>query len=82
MCLLCIFFCSCTASRTKPDDTAYEKVVSKGYNGTIEEFLAALVGENEKGEKNAYEIVSENGFNGTYEEWLSLLNINTKDEKE
>lgn len=51
-----------------------------GYDGTQDEFLAALVGENVEGEKNAYEIASEKGFEGSYEEWLSLLNINSEKE--
>lgn len=80
VCLLCFSLCLCSSCNSGDGASAYEKAVSMGYDGTQEEFLAALVGENVEGEKNAYEIASEKGFEGSYEEWLSLLNINSEKE--
>ena len=59
--------------------SAYEIAVENGYNGTIEQWLASLVGEvgaaGEAGAdgKSAYEIAVENGYTGTESEWLSSL---------
>ena len=66
--------------------SAYELAVEKGYQGTLEEWLASLNGEDGgKGEagddgdngKSAYELAVENGYQGTLEEWLASLKGNT-----
>ncbi|MBE6126605.1 MAG: hypothetical protein E7182_01295 [Erysipelotrichaceae bacterium] len=56
--------------------SAYELAVEKGYQGTLEEWLAALIGEAGKdgaNGKSAYELAVENGYQGTLEEWLASL---------
>ena len=53
--------------------TAYDFAVEHGYNGTEEEWLASLVGENGKDGQSAYELAVEKGFKGTEEEWLTSL---------
>lgn len=62
--------------------SAYELAVENGYTGTVEEWLASLVGEvgatGESGSpgingKSAYEIAVEKGYQGTEEEWLASL---------
>ncbi len=62
--------------------SAYELAVEGGYEGTVTEWLASLVGETgaqgatgapgERG-KSAYELAVENGYEGTEEEWLETL---------
>ena len=67
-------------------EKARELAVEKGYQGTLEEWLASLNGEDGgKGEagddgdngKSAYELAVENGYQGTLEEWLASLKGNT-----
>lgn len=58
--------------------SAYELAVENGYQGTVEEWLASLVGNGSIGQagangKSAYEIAVENGYTGTEEEWLASL---------
>lgn len=59
--------------------SAYELAVDKGYIGTVEEWLASLVGEaGAKGQngangQSAYEIAVKNGYIGTETEWLASL---------
>lgn len=66
----------------KDGKSAYELAVENGYTGTVEEWLASLVGEvgatGESGSpgingKSAYEIAVEKGYQGTEEEWLASL---------
>lgn len=63
----------------KDGKSAYELAVENGYDGTVEEWLASLVGEvgatgaDGKDGKSAYEIAVEKGFAGTEEEWLTSL---------
>ena len=59
--------------------SAYELAVDKGYTGTLEEWLASLVGEvgatGQAGSngQSAYEIAVKNGYTGTETEWLASL---------
>ena len=68
--------------------SAYELAVENGYNGTVEEWLASLVGEvgatgqngtdgvnGEDGAngKSAYELAVEKGYTGTLDQWLASL---------
>lgn len=68
--------------------SAYELAVQQGYVGTLDEWLASLVGpqglqgsqgpQGEKGNtgnngKSAYEIAVAEGFQGTQDEWLASL---------
>ena len=56
--------------------SAYELAVENGYQGTVEEWLASLVGEtgaNGEDGKSAYELAVENGYEGTLDEWLESL---------
>ncbi len=59
--------------------SAYDLAVEKGYNGTVEEWLASLVGEagvageNGANGQSAYEIAVKNGYTGTEIEWLASL---------
>ena len=56
--------------------SAYELAVENGYQGTLEEWLASLVGETgAQGAdgKSAYELAVENGYEGTLDEWLESL---------
>ncbi len=56
--------------------SAYELAVENGYTGTVDEWLASLVGEagaaGQDG-RSAYEIAVEKGYTGTEEEWLASL---------
>lgn len=54
-------------------ESAYELAVEKGYNGTLEEWLASLKGINGTNGKSAYELAVEKGYNGTLDEWLTSL---------
>ena len=56
--------------------SAYEVAVKNGYEGTVEQWLASLVGEaGEKGQigKSAYDLAVENGYSGTVQQWLVSL---------
>lgn len=65
--------------------SAYELAVLQGFEGTLDEWLESLKGQNgsdgapgEKGEpgkdgKSAYDIAKEHGFDGTEEQWLESL---------
>ena len=59
--------------------SAYELAVENGYTGTLEEWLAALVGEagspgqNGADGKSAYELAVEKGYTGTLDQWLASL---------
>lgn len=57
--------------------SAYELAVEKGYQGTLEAWLASLNGNNGNNGKSAYELAVENGYQGTLEEWLASLKGNT-----
>lgn len=60
--------------------SAYELAVSKGYRGTLDEWLESLNGTNGSNGKSAYELAVENGYTGTEQEWLeSLKGIDGKD---
>lgn len=48
----------------------FEELVSRGYEGTFEEWVASLAGADGK---SAYELAVDNGYNGTVEEWLLTL---------
>lgn len=76
----------------KDGRSAYELAVENGYEGTIEEWLASLVGEvgatgkdgaNGKDGQSAYALAVEKGYEGTEEEWLASLlgedGVNGKD---
>ena len=62
--------------------SAYELAVEKGYTGTLDEWLASLVGAqgaagsngtNGTNGKSAYELAVEKGYTGTLDEWLASL---------
>ena len=68
--------------------SAYELAVEKGYTGTLDEWLASLVGPkgadgangtngingtNGTNGKSAYELAVEKGYTGTLDEWLASL---------
>jgi len=56
--------------------SAYELAVDNGFEGTEEEWLASLKGEDGvigSDGASAYEIAVDNGFEGTEEEWLASL---------
>lgn len=58
--------------------SAYELAVKQGYEGTLEEWLESLIGENGK---SAYELAKElNPSIGTLEEWLDSLKYDHSDE--
>lgn len=72
--ILLVLLYSCSAGAKA---TAYETVVSGGYTGTQEEFLAALVGENGDASGageiggTAYELAVKKGYTGSEAEWFS-----------
>ena len=59
--------------------SAYELAVENGYEGTVQEWLASLVGADGKNGangtngKSAYEIAVEHGYKGAEEEWIASL---------
>ena len=58
-----------------PGDSVYQSIVWRGYDGTQEQWLASLVGEEADpvGAETAYELAVENGYAGTETEWLEAL---------
>lgn len=55
-----------------PGKSAYEIAKDNGFDGTEQEWLESLVGEEGK---SAYEVAKDNGFEGTEEEWLQSLTM-------
>ena len=55
-----------------PGKSAYELAKINGFDGTEQEWLDSLVGEEGK---SAYETAKDNGFEGTEEEWLQSLTM-------
>ena len=53
--------------------SAYQLAVANGYEGTVEEWLASLVGADGTNGQSAYQLAVTNGFVGTVEEWLASL---------
>lgn len=59
--------------------TAYQKVVTAGFKGTVQDWYAKLVGDpgfevgNERNGASAYELFVANGFTGTEDEWRASL---------
>jgi hypothetical protein len=53
-----------------PGKDAYQVAVAVGFEGTREQWLESLLGENGK---SAYELAVESGFIGTLSEWLTSL---------
>lgn len=52
----------------------YESAVKLGYRGTLEEWIAALVGETVTGEtQSAYLLACEKGYSGTFDQWMQAL---------
>lgn len=52
----------------------YQTIVSQGYAGTQEQWLASLVGETVNGEtETAYVLAAANGYKGTEQEWNRTL---------
>lgn len=53
---------------------AYEETVKLGYIGTLEEWLAAFVGETVVGEtQSAYLLACEKGYSGSFDQWMQAL---------
>lgn len=53
---------------------AYEEAVKLEYTGTMEEWVAALVGETVPGEnQSAYLLACEKGYSGTFDQWMQAL---------
>ena len=59
-----------TALKGKDGLTAYQVAVTKGYQGTISQWLASLNGSNGK---SAFAQAVEEGFVGTFEEWIAAF---------
>lgn len=63
-------------ARGAPGPSAFEQAVEEGFEGTFEEWIDTLRGEDgEDGSPglSAYEIALQQGFEGTEEEWLDFL---------
>ena len=53
---------------------AYGLAVEKGYEGTKEQWIAALVGETVPGEnETAYDVACNRGYTGSFDEWMKAL---------
>lgn len=56
------------------NQSIYQTIVSRGYAGTQEQWLASLVGETVNGEaETAYFLAAANGYKGTEQEWNRTL---------
>lgn len=53
--------------------SAYDLAVDNGYDGTMEQWLASLIGKNGADGKSAYQLAVDNGYVGTLQEWLATL---------
>lgn len=53
--------------------SAYDLAVDNGYDGTMEQWLASLVGEAGENGKSAYDLAVDNGYKGDTTEWLKTL---------
>ncbi len=80
MALMLFTLVACDKEKTGPTGvdgkSAYALAVENGYKGTVEEWLASLVGEVGADGKSAYELAVENGYEGTLDAWLlSLIGV-------
>ena len=50
--------------------SAYQVALEQGFTGTVEEWLATLIGTDGK---SAYDLAIDNGFTGTITEWIASL---------
>ena len=66
-------------AQARDGKSAYELAVEKGYQGTLDEWLASLNGSAGNDGKSAYELAVENGYQGSLEEWLASLKGNAGD---
>lgn len=66
-------------AQARDGKSAYELAVEKGYQGTLDEWLASLNGSTGNDGKSAYELAVENGYQGSLEEWLASLKGNAGD---
>ncbi len=73
---------SLTSCITQPAKSAYDLAVEKGYTGTVDEWLASLIGEagvaGKDGQdgaagQSAYALAVQKGYTGTEQEWLTSL---------
>ncbi len=64
-------------AQARDGKSAYELAVEKGYQGTLDEWLASLNGSAGNDGKSAYELAVEKGYQGTIDEWLASLKGNT-----
>lgn len=75
----CAIYCAVTAQNGAagtPGKSAYELAVENGYQGTEDEWLSSLIGnQGDQGNdgKSAYELAVENGYRGTEQEWFVTL---------
>lgn len=64
----------------KPD--VFQTITDNGYSGTIEEWLASLVGENAgREERSAFSLAAEKGYRGSYEDWMQTLTGSVPDDQ-
>lgn len=66
-------------AQARDGKSAYELAVEKGYQGTLEEWLASLNGSTGQDGKSAYELAVEKGYQGSLDEWLASLKGNAGD---
>ena len=61
---------------------AYADAVKNGYSGTIEEWIAALVGETVPGEdKTAFALACQRGYNKSFDHWMHTLTGHTSPDR-
>ena len=61
---------------------AYGLACEKGYDGTPEQWIAALVGETVPGEtESAYDVACSRGYTGSFDEWMKALTGYTVEDK-
>lgn len=53
--------------------SAYQLACENGFDGTIGDWLASLVGSDGADGKSAYDLAKEGGFNGSVQDWLASL---------
>ena len=66
-----VFLSSCSEEAAAPTSesasakSAYDLAVENGYEGTVEDWLASLVGEAGENGKSAYDLAVDNGYKAT-----------------
>lgn len=69
---------------TETNSERYEELVKRGYGGTVEEWIASLVGEtrtDHMNQESAFLLAKDRGFTGSLGEWNMIISGNPSEDQ-